>query len=377
MKNYYDILGISREASQEEIKRAFYKLAHKYHPDKGGNPQQFKEINEAYQVLSNKEKRAQYDKFGRVFEGAGAGFQEGFPGFEWQSADFQRPFGSSFENFDFSDIFSDFFGGAATATKKRKATEQNKGRHIEVKLEINLEEAAFGARKDISFKTYLTCEHCQGKGYEPDSKLKECSSCNGEGVTRQSRRTFFGEFTQIIECPKCKGRGKIPEKPCKVCGGDGRYYGSKEIKVDIPVGIRDGETIRIRKEGEAGILGGLTGDLYIRILIKSHPVFERKGDDLHLTLLISFTEAVLGSKKEVEILNPSSAKEKKVFLKIPSGTESGEIFRIRGKGIKHFDAPGQGDLYVKVKIKTPKKVSAKAKELLEKLGEEMKEGNSN
>ena len=377
MKNYYDILGISRDASQEEIKRAFYKLAHKYHPDKGGNPQQFKEINEAYQVLFNKEKRAQYDKFGRVFEGAGAGFQEGFPGFDWQSADFQRPFGSSFENFDFSDIFSDFFGGAATATKKRKATYQNKGRHIEVKLEINLEEAAFGARKDISFKTYLVCEHCQGKGYEPDSKLKECSYCNGEGVTRQVRRTFFGEFTQIIECPKCKGRGKIPEKPCKVCGGDGRYYGSKEIKVDIPIGIRDGETIRIRKEGEAGILGGLTGDLYIRILIKSHPVFERKGDDLHLTLLISFTEAVLGSKKEVEILNPSSAKEKKVFLKIPSGTESGEIFRIRGKGIKHFDAPGQGDLYVKVKIKTPKKVSAKTKELLEKLGEEMEEGNSN
>jgi len=365
MKDYYDILGVSRSASQEEIKKAFYKLAHKHHPDKGGNPEKFKEINEAYQVLSNKEKRAQYDKFGRVFEGAGAGYQ-GFPGFEWQDGDFQSPFG-----FDIGDIFSDFFKGATASTRSRKRAYQNKGRDIEVNLEIDLEEAAFGARKDISFKTYLVCSHCNGKGYEPNSKLKECSNCKGEGVIRELRKTFLGEFTQIIECPKCKGRGKIPEKPCKVCGGDGRYYSNKEIKVDIPIGIRDGETIRIRKEGETGILGGTSGDLYLRIIIKPHPIFERKGDDLHTTIYITFTEAVLGSKKEVNILNSSGDKEKKIFLKIPSGTESGEIFRVRGKGIKHFDAPGQGDLYVKVKIKTPKKVSAQAKELLEKLQKEI------
>jgi len=365
MKDYYDILGVSRSASQEEIKKAFYKLAHKHHPDKGGNPEKFKEINEAYQVLSNKEKRAQYDKFGRVFEGAGTGYQ-GFPGFEWQDGDFQSPFG-----FDIGDIFSDFFKGATASTRSRKRAYQNKGRDIEVNLEIDLEEAAFGARKDISFKTYLVCSHCNGKGYEPNSKLKECSNCKGEGVIRELRKTFLGEFTQIIECPKCKGRGKIPEKPCKVCGGDGRYYSNKEIKVDIPIGIRDGETIRIRKEGEAGILGGTSGDLYLRIIIKPHPIFERKGDDLHTTIYITFTEAVLGSKKEVNILNSSGDKEKKIFLKIPSGTESGEIFRVRGKGIKHFDAPGQGDLYVKVKIKTPKKVSAQAKELLEKLQKEI------
>ena len=221
------------------------------------------------------------------------------------------------------------------------------------------------------FKSYLVCDHCNGKGYEPNSKLKECSLCKGEGVVRELRRTFLGEFTQIIECPKCKGRGKIPEKPCKICGGDGRYYGNKEIKVDIPVGIRDGETIRIRKEGEAGILGGISGDLYLRIIIKRHSVFERKGDDLHTTISITFTEAVLGAEKEVNVLDSSRDKEKKIFLKIPSGTESGEIFRVKGKGIKHFDAPGQGDLYVKAKIKTPKKVSEQTRSLLEKLQKEM------
>lgn len=369
MKDYYEILGVSRSASPEEIKEAFYKLAHKYHPDKGGSAEKFKEINEAYQVLSNKEKRAQYDKFGRVFEGAGAGFQQGFPGFEWQTGNFQSPFGFS-EDFDIGDIFSDFFK-EATFTRKRKSTYQNKGRDIEVNLEIDLKEAAFGARKDISFKTYLVCEHCNGRGYEPNSKLKECSNCKGEGVIRELRRVFLGEFTQIIECPKCKGRGKIPEKPCKTCGGDGRYYGNKKIKVDIPIGIRDGETIRIRKEGEAGILGGVSGDLYLRIIIRQHPIFERKGDDLYTTTYITFTEAVLGSKKEVNVLSSSSDKEKKILLKIPSGTESGEIFRVKGKGIKHFDAPGQGDLYVKVKIKTPKKVSARARKLLEELQKEI------
>ena len=370
MKDYYDILEVSRNASPEEIKKAFYKLAHKHHPDKGGSSDKFKEINEAYQVLSNKEKRAQYDKFGRVFDGAGAGFQQGFPGFEWQESGFQSPFGFS-GDFDIGDIFSDFFKGAAASSRKTKSAYQNKGRDIEVNLEIDLEEAAFGARKDISFRTYLTCEHCNGKGYEPNSKLKECSNCKGEGVIRELRRTFLGEFTQIIECPKCKGRGKMPEKPCKVCGGDGRYYSNKEIKVDIPIGIRDGETIRIRKEGEAGLLDGLSGDLYIRIIIKRHSSFERKGDDLHTALYISFTEAVLGTKEEVKILSPLKDREKKILLKIPSGTESGEIFRIRGKGVKHFDAPGQGDLYVKIKIRIPKKVSAQAKELLEKLQKEM------
>jgi len=361
MKDYYEILGVPREASTADIKKAFYKLAHKYHPDKGGDSEKFKEVSEAYQILSNKEKRAQYDKFGRVF-GEGQGFQ-GFPGgfnAQWQESNF----GSSFGGIDLNDIFSDFFGGAASRPSRRK--EKAQGRNVEVNLEISLEEAAFGVKKDISFRTYILCEHCQGKGYEPGSKLKTCPLCKGEGVIREEKHTFLGNFTQIVECPKCKGRGKIPEKPCKVCGGDGRYYGKKEITVEVPPGIRDGETIRIRQGGEAGILGAANGDLYLRIIIKSHSRFERKADDLYITLSISYPEAVLGTKKEIETLD-----KKTVVLKIPPGTASGELFRLRGKGIRHFNALGQGDLYVKVKIATPRRVSAKVKELLEKLQKEI------
>ena len=366
-KDYYDILGVPKNASQDEIKKAFYKLAHKYHPDKGGDAEKFKEINQAYQILSDPEKRAQYDRFGTAFEGVPGG-APGFEGFNWQNMNFEEPFGFSFNNFggnfDFSDIFSEFFGGE---TKQRRRTvNHNRGRDLEIKTEITLEEAAFGIRKDISFKTYVVCEHCHGKGYEPDSKLKTCPQCKGEGVIREAKRTILGTFTQITECPKCHGRGKIPEKPCHVCGGDGRYYDNKTITIDIPQGIRNGETIKIRGEGEAGILGNASGDLYIKIFIKPHPVFERKGDDLFMAINISFPEATLGVEKEITTLD-----HKTIILKIPAGTDSGEIFRLRGKGIKHFNTAGFGDLYVTVKIKTPKNISRKAKELLEDLQKEI------
>ncbi len=361
MKDYYEILGVPHNASSSEIKKAFYKLAHQYHPDKGGDVKKFKEINEAYQVLSNKEKRAQYDKFGRVF---GEGTQEGFSQSQWQGGNFESPFGFSFGEMNMGDIFSDFFGGGYSSSKKSHA--QAKGRDVEITLDITLEEAAFGTKKTVSFRTYVVCEHCRGKGYEPGSKLRTCPVCKGEGVIRQVKHTFLGDFTQIVECPKCKGRGKIPEKPCPVCGGDGRYYGKKEVTVEVPPGIRDGETIRLRREGEAGMLNAPSGDLYVRVIIKSHPRFERKADDLYTTLWISFPEAVLGTKKEIETLE-----KKKVILKIPAATSSGELFRLRGKGIKHFNTFGQGDLYVRVKIKTPRQVSPKARELLEKLEKEL------
>lgn len=367
MKDYYEILGVPKNASQEEIKKAFYKLAHKYHPDKGGDAEKFKEINEAYQVLSNPEKRAQYDKFGRVFEGAGGYGAEGAPGFDWSSFDFEGPFGFNFsgfnKDFDISDIFSDFFGGASR-TRHKEAN--NKGRDLEVTVNLTLEEAAFGTKKEVSFKTYVACEHCKGKGYEPESKLKTCPLCKGEGVVRESKRTFFGVFTQITDCPKCKGRGKIPEKPCHICGGDGRLYSKKTLSVDIPQGVRNNETIRIKGEGEAGVFSGTAGDLYIKVKILPHPVFERKNDDLFMNLVITFPEAVLGGEKEIETLD-----KKKIVLKIPPGTESGEVFRIRGKGIKHFNMSGTGDLFIKIKVSTPKKISKKAKELLEELKKEI------
>ncbi|MGC8880886.1 MAG: molecular chaperone DnaJ [Minisyncoccia bacterium] len=367
MKDYYEILGVPKNASQEEIKKAFYKLAHKYHPDKGGDAEKFKEINEAYHVLSDPEKRAQYDKYGRVFEGVGGYGTEGAPGFDWSSFDFESPFGFNFsgfnKDFDISDIFSDFFG-EETRTRPKEAN--NKGRDLEVAVNLTLEEAAFGTKKEVSFKTYITCEHCKGKGYEPESKLKTCPLCKGEGVIRESRRTFFGVFTQITDCPKCKGRGKIPEKPCHVCGGDGRIYSKKTVFVDIPQGVRNNETIRIKGEGEAGVFSGTSGDLYIKVKILPHAVFERKNDDLFMNLVISFPEAALGTEKEIETLE-----KKKIVLKIPPGTESGEVFRVRGKGIKHFNMSGAGDLFIKIKVSTPKKLSKKAKELLEELKKEI------
>lgn len=367
MRDYYEILGVPRNASQAEIKNAFYKLAHKYHPDKGGDAEKFKEINGAYQTLSNAEKRAQYDKFGRVFEGAGVG-AEGFSGFDWQNINFGEQFGFSFNpgggGFDFRDIFSEFFGGDSRS--RRKTSNQNRGRDLEITTEITLEEAGFGAKKEVSFKTYIACEHCRAKGYEPGSKEKTCSQCKGEGIIREAKRTILGTFTQIIECPKCRGRGKIPEKPCHVCGGDGRYYDTKIISVDIPQGIRNGEIIKIKNGGEAGILGGAPGDLYIKILLKPHPVFERRGDDLFINLYLSFPEAVLGKDAEIIALD-----KKKIVLKVPAGADAGEILRVRGKGIRHFNSAGSGDLYVTIKIKTPKNVSSKTKKLLEEIQKEI------
>jgi len=359
MRDYYDILGISRDASQEDIKRAFNKLAFKYHPDRpGGDEKKFKEINEAYQVLFNPKTRARYDQFGASGVGAGAQWQ-GFPSdFQWQNANFD------FGDFGFGDIFSEMFG--ARTNRRSKKEYKEKGRDLDVTLNISLEEAAYGVRKEISFRTHVKCEHCQGKGYEPHSGFKNCHRCNGEGVIRETKRTFFGEFAQIIDCPVCKGQGKIAEKPCRECNGESRIYTFRKLNVDIPAGIRDGESLRMRGEGEAGKTGGINGDLLIRIRIEPHHTFRREGDDLYCDLMINFSDAVLGSQKEISTLD-----KKKITLKIPMGIESGTILRVRGKGIKHFNQVGQGDLYVKVKIKTPQKVSKKAKELLEELDKEI------
>jgi len=372
-KDYYKILGVNKNASQDEIRKAFHKLAHQYHPDKGGDAEKFKEINEAYQVLSDPAKRAQYDRYGQVFDRAGAGSNAGgfdFSNFNWENFDFGSDFGtsgsSSFGS-DIFDLFPDFFGERSESKSRKKKTD-NRGRDIEIDTNITLEEAAFGTEKEISFRTYIKCDNCNGSGYEPGSKQKTCSECKGEGFIRYRQRTIFGEFTQIRDCPKCKGRGKIPEKPCRKCGGDGRIYDFKKIKISIPAGIRDKETIRIKGEGEAGLFGAPSGDLYAKINILPHPIFERKNDDLYTSIFISFPEAILGTKKEIKALDG-----KKIILKIPAGTNSGEIFRLRGKGIKHFNSLGYGDLYVTVKIKTPQKVSSKAQKLLEELEEELKE----
>lgn len=357
MKDYYQILGVSRDASPEEIKKAYYKLAHKYHPDKGGDEKKFKEINEAYQVLSDKEKRAQYDKFGRVFEG---GAESGFD-FQWS---WGRPEGEF--DFDFGDLgemVEEMFGFGFGETRKRK--DLKRGKDIEVDIEISLEDTLKGKEKLISLYKYINCSRCQGSGVEPGSKTKECFSCRGTGEVQQIKKTFFGSFTRYTVCPECNGEGYKPEKSCNVCQGEGRIKAEERIRIFIPAGVDNNQVIKIQGKGDAGKRGGKSGDLYLRILIKKHPIFERRGDDLYVSKEISFSQAVLGDEVEIPTLEGS-----KILLKVPAGTESGKVLRISGKGIPHFSGYGRGNLYVELIVKIPKKLTKKQKELLEKLKEE-------
>jgi len=363
-KDYYQILGISKNASSEEIKKAYRKLAHQYHPDKGGDEKKFKEINEAYQILSNKEKKEQYDRFGQVFEGApGAG---GYSGQEGQGFDFNWAWGRPGENveFDFGDLgemMEEMFG-FGTPRKKKNI---KKGRDIEIDLEVPLENTLKQQEKEISLTKLVLCPRCQGTGAEPGSKINECFSCRGTGEVQQIRRTFLGSFTRSTVCPECGGEGRRPEKACNVCKGEGRVKGEEKIKIFIPAGVDNNQVIKVEGRGEAGKKGAKPGDLYVRIFVKPHPVFQRKGDDLFVNTPISFSQAALGNEIEVSLLEGT-----KVLLKVPEGTESGKVLRISGKGISHFSGYGRGDLYVTLVIKTPKRLTKKQKELLEELKQE-------
>ena len=375
MRDYYQILGISRNASGEEIRKAFHKLAHQYHPDKGGDEKKFKEINEAYQVLSNKDKRAQYDRFGQAFEGAqpGAGFEgfssQGGPagGWDFSSMWGNRGFGGDegveFDVGDLGDIFEDFFGAGFRGGTKRK--ERKSGKDIEVNLEISLEDVLRNQEKEIALQKFVKCERCQGMGAEPGSRVKECFSCRGTGEVQQIKRTFFGSFTTVTICPECKGEGLKPEKLCNVCGGEGRIKTEEKIKVFIPAGVDSNQVIKIEGRGEAGKRGGKPGDLYVRIFVRPHSIFKREGDDLYIKSHISFPQAALGDEIAVPILEGRN-----ILLKVPEGVESGKVLRISGKGIPHFSGYGKGDLYVELIIKTPKRLTKKQKELLERLKEE-------
>ena len=358
-KDYYQILGIPHEASSDEIKKAYYKLAHKHHPDKGGDEKKFKEINEAYQVLSDKEKRSQYDRFGRTSEG---GAEPGSD-FQWAwgrpEADFEDAFRTDFG--DLGDMVEEIFGFGAP--KRRR--DIKRGKDIEVGIEISLEDVLRGKEKEIFLNKMVACSRCHGSGAEPGTKINECFSCRGTGEVQQVKRTFFGSFTRYTTCPECGGEGKRPEKPCNVCKGEGRVKDEEKIKIFIPAGVDTNQVIKVEARGEAGRRGGKPGDLYVRIFVKKHPVFQRKGDDLYIALQISFSQAALGDEIETQILDGS-----KILLKVPEGTESGKVLRISGKGIPHFSGYGRGNLYVELVVKTPKKLTKKQKELLEKLREE-------
>lgn len=357
MRDYYKILGVSKKATPQEIKKAYYKLAHKYHPDKdGGDEKRFKEINEAYQILSDKEKRAQYDNFGNVFERMGSR-----PGF-----DFQWGWGRPDINFEFGfddleEMLKEIFG-YGTSGKRR---DFKKGKDIKIEMEVSLEDVLEGKEKTIVLEKMNVCPRCQGKGAEPGTRTRECFSCRGTGQVQQIKKTFLGTFTKYIVCPECGGEGYKPEKPCNVCQGEGRIKGREKINVFIPAGVDTNQIIKVEARGSAGRKGGKPGDLYIRILIKKHPIFQRTGDDLYTVLPISFSQAALGDEIDIPVLEG-----KKILLKVPAGTESGKILRISKKGIPHFSGRGRGNLYIELIIKTPKGLTKKQKELLKELKRE-------
>jgi len=361
-KDYYQVLGVDRNASHDDIKKAYRRLAHKYHPDKGGDEKKFKEINEAYQILSDTEKKNQYDRFGQVFGGGFEGGQPGWdfgPGFNFEGM--RDKFGEEgFDAMDLGDIFGEIFGFGGARKKDFK-----RGKDIEIDIEVPLEAVLKSQEKEISLYKLNKCSRCQGKGAEPGTKVNECFSCRGTGQVQQIKKTIFGSITRVTVCPECGGEGFRPEKPCNVCKGEGRVKTEEKIKFFIPAGIDTNQVIKIEGKGEAGRKGGKSGDLYVRVFVKKHPVFKRKGDNLFATVPISFSQAALGDEVEV-----STLAGKKIILKVPSGTESGKILRISGKGITHFSSYGQGDLYVELIVRTPKKLSKKQKELLERLKEE-------
>jgi molecular chaperone DnaJ len=358
--DYYEVLGITKSASQDEIKKAFHKLAHKYHPDKGGDEKKFKEINEAYQILSDKNKRAQYDQFGRVFEGGQPGGTDGFNGFNWAWGNKAQQ-DVEFDFNDLGDIFEEFFGGGRRATKK----DARRGKDIQVDIEIPLEKTLIDFTETVTLAKQNTCNRCQGTGAEPSTKIKECFSCRGSGQVQQVKKTMFGSFTSVGVCPECNGEGSIPEKPCNVCKGEGRIKSQETIEIRIPAGVDTNQIIKIEGKGEAGRKGTKSGNLYVRIFVKKHSVFERKEDDLFTSLQINFSQAVLGDEIELKIIDGTN-----ILLQIPAGTESGKILRISGKGIPHFQGHGRGHLYVELKIITPKKLSKTQKELITKLKKE-------
>ena len=354
--DYYEVLGVTRTASQDEIKKAFHKLAHKYHPDKGGDEGKFKEINEAYQVLSDAKKRAQYDQFGKNFDQAGANQNWDF-NWSWQNAD--QDFG--FE--DLGDVFENLFsfGGGRRASKK----DIKKGKDIQVDIELDLEETLKQTSKKITLVKMIVCHRCYGKGAEPGTKINECFACRGTGQVQQIKKTILGSYTSFTICPECKGEGTKPEKPCNVCRGEGRIKGEETTDISIPAGIDTNQVIEIEGRGDAGKKGGKPGNLYVRIFVKDHSVFKRKGDDLHLYHNISYSQAILGDEIEIPTLEGT-----KILLKVPQGTESGKVLRISGKGIPHFGGYGRGNLYVELIIKTPNKISRKQKQLLDELKKE-------
>ena len=352
-KNYYDILGIDKKASKEEVKKAFRVLAHKHHPDKaGGNAEKFKEASEAYSVLSDDKKRSEYDTYGSTSGGGGAGFGggQGFEGFDFSNfSDFGE--GSSF---DLGDIFGDIFGGGRQRQKR--------GHDISVDIELDFKESIFGTDKKIVLNKTSVCDHCKGSGGEVGTSFATCPTCNGNGTVRETRRSFMGAFSSTKTCDTCKGKGKVPKEKCKKCKGEGITFGQQEIKVQIPSGIESGEMLKLSGYGEAET-GGVPGDLYVKIHVKKHSKIVKEGYSLIMDLNLKLSDALLGAEYDVETLDGN------LKVTIPEGISFGEMLRIKGKGVP-MGTSQRGDLFLKIKINIPKKLSKTTRKTIEELRSE-------
>ena len=357
MKDYYQILGVGKTASDADIKSAFRKLAQKYHPDKkGGDEAKFKELSEAYSVLSDKKRRSEYDAHGRTFAGGpstGSG-QGGFNGFDFSGFQQAGGFSGQGVEFDLGDIFGEFFGGGRQQARR--------GRDISIDIELPFKEAVFGTERRVLVSKLSSCETCTGTGAKPGSKTIKCTTCNGRGEIRENRNTFFGSFTSSRACPKCNGRGEMPEAPCGACRGEGVLKRQEELKISIPAGVEDGEMIRMPGQGEAAA-GAQSGDLYVKLHVRADKHFARDGHNLVMTLPIKLSDALLGGAETIDTLDGREV------LPIPVGISHGEILRVRGKGVPHGRG-SRGDLLVRIDISYPKKLSTAARDLVEKLRSE-------
>ncbi len=348
-RDYYDVLDVGRDATNEEIRRAFRKLAFQYHPDRNredGAEEKFKEINEAYEVLSDANKRAAYDRWGHG--GAEGAFGRGFEGFDFG-------FGG------LGDIFEAFFGGTATATRRAP----QRGADLRYNLNISFEEAALGCEKEVNIARIEACSVCHGPGAKPGSKPVTCSTCDGSGQVRRVQRSIFGQFINAAVCDKCQGEGRIIAEPCQHCHGNGTEKQKRTISVRIPAGVDDGSGIRLSGGGNAGVKGGPSGDLYVMLTVKKHDFFTREGDDVLFELPINFAQAALGAELEVPTLYG------KTSLKVLAGSQTGRVFRLKDKGVPHLHKRGNGDQLVKLLVMTPESLTKRQRELLEELSKTM------
>ncbi len=343
-RDYYEVLGVSRSSNDAEIKRAYHRLARQYHPDLNKSPDaeaRFKEINEAYEVLGDRRKRAEYDRWGHV--GAGGGFATDFGGF------------------GFGDIFEDLFGFGGMRTAARRAPQR--GADLRYDLTLTFEEAAFGCQKKVEITKMDTCPVCRGTGADPGTEPIRCPQCNGTGEVRRVRQSVFGSFVNVTTCGRCGGEGQVVSTPCGECRGQKQVRVTKRLSIDVPPGVDDGTQIRLSEEGQAGLRGGMPGNLYVVISVRKHPYFKRRNSDVFLELPINVAQAALGDEMEVPTLDGTEN------LAIPAGTQTGETFRLRKKGIPYLRGEGRGDQMVTVYVVTPKKLTDEQRRLFEELAQ--------